>query len=70
MSMDDMDEDDMMPKEGTDDYWKARADANTVTEAEAIKADPKRMRMALAILKKDSAARSAALKRLQAASKK
>jgi len=55
----------LMPKEGSEDYWRAQNDARTLTESEAIKADDKRRRMALAVLQKDNEAREKALASLK-----
>lgn len=55
-----------MPKEGTEEYWRAHSDANTLTEAEAIKADKKRSDNALAVLKKGEEQRKKALAQLGA----
>lgn len=60
----------ILPAEGTEDYWRAQSDARTLTEAEAVKADAKRTRFALAVLKKDAEARDKALAQLKKAAKK
>jgi hypothetical protein len=53
----------------SDAYWRARSDANTLTEAEAIKADKARLKNAAYILQKAEVERTLALKAALKASK-
>jgi len=54
----------------SEEYWRARADASSLKEAEAIKADKKRLDGARYVLEKEEAQRVAALKTARAAAKK
>lgn len=49
----------------SEEYWRARSDANTLKEAESIKADKDRVAGVRYVLEKDEAERQAALKAIK-----
>jgi hypothetical protein len=59
-----------MMDRNSEEYWRARYDANTLREAESVKADAVRLKNAVYILELEEAERKAALANAQKAAKK